>query len=804
MTDLQQVLFDLLCEFDAICRKHDIVYYLSGGTNLGALRHGGFIPWDDDSDIRMSRKEYEKLMQVIELELKDNRVFMNHDRYREYNSPVARYCDLDSTALFASHLADGTPYGIYVDVIIMDPMPIHEPELTEWKKLQYVYCELIEDTRIVAGIVRKKDWEYIDEDLYLEYLKKCNEFGRETVLKELEARLFTIDETDAVDYCLRFGTYGNVISPIAWYGAPREIDFESAKFYVADKAEWCAIANYGLNWKNIPEEKMRQPHTSLIITDLPCGNLEREYFKFIKRNTALKRLKKYKTKRISRYKLYRATYFDRFKPFMHYLSKKMDKQFELYGEDEIKKNIELADDVFGNYLNLQLDNIIFYNEYYVPLKEAYRDIFIEYLYKKNRIYEARQILHIWEHNIELSGFQIKMKEKIEDVFNICMFLDVNDFDNMAPLLDRCNPSEENFILVKAKIMLDLHNAKSKEDYNNIERDILCQLEHFPGEGELLKLYGDILTLKNEKYKARIFYDKAIDVLENGVVLLELAKMGIEKAIKKVYDKDGAYSYKIDGEPTSTKSLIEREKKTMKQDSIMKNKRDDLVIGIVGGMGSYATVDFFKRIIDAFPAEKEWERPRVIVDNNCTRPSRVRAILYDENKEKLISELSFSVNNLLNAGATKIILACNTSHCFLENIFENVAGSKERILNIVEACAEDICRAERKDVFLLATEGTILSQIYEKTFEKYSIKCIAPGEDTFSLLRDFIEAVKQKNITEDIMYAFTDYINGVKNDSVVLGCTELPILYNACIENGFTFTKQIFDPLEAVIGKLISA
>ena len=66
MTDLQQVLFDLLCEFDAICRKHDIVYYLSGGTNLGALRHGGFIPWDDDSDIRMSRKEYEKLMQVIE------------------------------------------------------------------------------------------------------------------------------------------------------------------------------------------------------------------------------------------------------------------------------------------------------------------------------------------------------------------------------------------------------------------------------------------------------------------------------------------------------------------------------------------------------------------------------------------------------------------------------------------------------------------------------------------------------------------------------------------------------------------
>ena len=42
--------------------------------------------------------------------------------------------------------------------------------------------------------------------------------------------------------------------------------------------------------------------------------------------------------------------------------------------------------------------------------------------------------------------------------------------------------------------------------------------------------------------------------------------------------------------------------------------EDYVIGIIGGMGSYATIDFFRRLVDAFPAEKEWERPRIIVDN----------------------------------------------------------------------------------------------------------------------------------------------------------------------------------------------
>ena len=55
------------------------------------------------------------------------------------------------------------------------------------------------------------------------------------------------------------------------------------------------------------------------------------------------------------------------------------------------------------------------------------------------------------------------------------------------------------------------------------------------------------------------------------------------------------------------------------------------IGILGGMGSYATVDLFRRLVDAFPAEKEWDRPRIIIDNNCTMPSRVRAILYNEKR-----------------------------------------------------------------------------------------------------------------------------------------------------------------------------
>ena len=59
LTVLQEKMFELVLEIDAICKKNHIVYYLTGGSVLGAVRHGGFIPWDDDIDIMMTRQEFE-------------------------------------------------------------------------------------------------------------------------------------------------------------------------------------------------------------------------------------------------------------------------------------------------------------------------------------------------------------------------------------------------------------------------------------------------------------------------------------------------------------------------------------------------------------------------------------------------------------------------------------------------------------------------------------------------------------------------------------------------------------------------
>ena len=229
------------------------------------------------------------------------------------------------------------------------------------------------------------------------------------------------------------------------------------------------------------------------------------------------------------------------------------------------------------------------------------------------------------------------------------------------------------------------------------------------------------------------------------------------------------------------------------------------VGIVGGMGSYATVDFFRRIVDAFPAQKEWERPRVLIDNYCTMPSRVRAILYNERRDELVDDLRDSVRNLIRSGAERIIFACNTSHVFIPEVMAGVPESREKIIDIIRECADEISVEYMSlggGLTLIATEGTIETGIYADTFWDYGISIDSPGRQQYDELRYFIEAVKQNAIDDRAMRSFRDFVEGFVSGAVILGCTEIPILYRRCRECGFVFTKRVYDPLQSAINFLV--
>ena len=229
--------------------------------------------------------------------------------------------------------------------------------------------------------------------------------------------------------------------------------------------------------------------------------------------------------------------------------------------------------------------------------------------------------------------------------------------------------------------------------------------------------------------------------------------------------------------------------------VKNNFKENMVIGVLGGMGSYATLNIFKKYLEKFPAEKEWERPRIIIDNNCSMPSRVRAILYNEDKEILSDEINRSIKNLILAGTTDIFLACNTSHFFLEEIIDNFSNYNCKIHNIIKECINYLEENGCKNVYLIASEGTIQAGIFEKKSDK--INFVYSKED-FITIRRFIESVKQNKITEQIIDEFVVFFNNVREDVVVLGCTELPVLYDLCKNK---IRKKVVDPIDIVLDNL---
>ena len=121
---LQAVLLEMLLEVDRICRKNGIGYSLFMGALLGAVRHGGFIPWDDDLDVAMLRPEYERFREACRRDLDLERFFFqDHTTDPEYRWAYGRIRRNDSefVRLGQEHMKMRT--GIFMDIFPMDATP---------------------------------------------------------------------------------------------------------------------------------------------------------------------------------------------------------------------------------------------------------------------------------------------------------------------------------------------------------------------------------------------------------------------------------------------------------------------------------------------------------------------------------------------------------------------------------------------------------------------------------------------------------------------------------------------------------
>lgn len=261
---LQLIELEILIEIDRICRKNNIHYSLTGGTLLGAVRNGGFIPWDDDADISMLRSEYRKFQEVCKTDLDQTRFYFqdieNTKGYRWGYGKVRR-----KNTIFLRENQEHMPYeqGVFVDIFPRDGIPDGFVQ----NKIHTFCC----------FIVRKIMWAPIGKvvaanqciKLIYTILSMIPENDVKTMYGILVKKSNKNEHTKWVR-ALTFPLPNHQIGyRRCWYKKYAQIEFEQKKFMVESSYEKWLRAEFGDYMKLPPIEKRKvHPVTKLKLIDV--------------------------------------------------------------------------------------------------------------------------------------------------------------------------------------------------------------------------------------------------------------------------------------------------------------------------------------------------------------------------------------------------------------------------------------------------------------------------------------------------------------------------------------------------------
>lgn len=195
-----------------------------------------------------------------------------------------------------------------------------------------------------------------------------------------------------------------------------------------------------------------------------------------------------------------------------------------------------------------------------------------------------------------------------------------------------------------------------------------------------------------------------------------------------------------------------------------------ILGVLGGMGPLATVDFLKKLIEETPATRDQEHVPVVVYSVPQMPERPPAIT--GNGDSPLPHMLQGMHTLKRAGATAVAIACNTAHFWYNDLLRE--GGLP-ILHIADAACSMLGAARR--VGLLATEGTVAAGFFQSRLAARGIECVlSTPDDQRTLVLPAIEHVKRNELVQAHALALQAARRLLENgaQSVVMGCTEIPL------------------------------
>ena len=268
---LQQKALEIMIVFDEFCRKHNLTYYMLGGTMLGAYRHKGIIPWDDDIDVGMPRKDYEKFVDLVNVTLTGKYFAKNPSNTKQCPFVFTRFEDVSTTYIEAARDKNNYVGGAYIEVFPLDGASTSRIK-RQIQTLKIKYYKYLLAFKILDEKSKKRPWYKV---MIIKYAK--NKYSIEFLTEKLCKTISQFSYKNSEMACNHIGHWGirECINKKD-FEPPREYEFEGRYFYGPSNPSVYLTSLYGKNYMTPPsiEEREKGKHLPAYM------NLELPYEKF--------------------------------------------------------------------------------------------------------------------------------------------------------------------------------------------------------------------------------------------------------------------------------------------------------------------------------------------------------------------------------------------------------------------------------------------------------------------------------------------------------------------------------------------
>lgn len=259
LQDLHNVILEIALDFDNFCKENDITYYLMGGSALGAIRHQGFIPWDDDFDVFMDRENYLKFIQVAKSKLDTNKYYFQEEDTEEWPLFFSKI-RMNNTTFIEKDVADRKMHhGIYIDIMCLNYT--YNNKLLRY--FQYIVARILSSSALSKkGYITKSKTKKM-----ILAISRLLTFGP---LKNILLKMVRVKKPKKLNLIAHFfgrAPFSKTTFPVTFLSTPRYTSFENLLLPVPKEVEKYLVIRYGNKYMELPskEEKDKYPSHAYIV-----------------------------------------------------------------------------------------------------------------------------------------------------------------------------------------------------------------------------------------------------------------------------------------------------------------------------------------------------------------------------------------------------------------------------------------------------------------------------------------------------------------------------------------------------------